>query len=274
MINLYEGQITQVMPANQKNLPEVQAISYAVNKATQRIMDKVSQSMVYAGIDQLPEQLLDVLAIELQSLYYEPDLSIEVKRGIIKNTLYLYSQAGTPAAVEELVKIVFGKGSVVEWFDFNEPPYTPGTFDIVTNAQMTEEMATYFVSIIQRAKNVRSHIRRVLIDRDITMDERVAVGVHTQRENAIFNHRNDTSEVSEREFVGASAENSSEGYITNSPQGRAETLIGTNWAAVGLFSCPEEFIENHASPGTVSAGQAMHAAAMAYASTETLICNG
>ena len=55
-------------------------------------------------------------------------------------------------AVAEMVKIVFGEGEVVEWPDFDEPPYTPGTFDIVTNAQLTPDILEYFVSVIDRVK--------------------------------------------------------------------------------------------------------------------------
>lgn len=88
-------------------------------------------------------------------------MNLETKRNIIKRTLLWHTKAGTPSAVSELVEIVFGEGRTVEWFDYTEGPYTPGTFDIITNARMTEEMANYFLSIIQRVKNTRSHIRRI-----------------------------------------------------------------------------------------------------------------
>lgn len=82
-----------------------------------------------------------------------------------------------------LIEIVFGEGRTEEWFDYTEGPYTPGTFDIITNARMTEEMANYFLSIIQRVKNTRSHIRRILVEREMEMHETVASGWSAVRKN-------------------------------------------------------------------------------------------
>ena len=41
-------------------------------------------------------------------------MELEVKRGLVRNTLIWYMTSGTPAAVEELVAIVFGEGEVAE----------------------------------------------------------------------------------------------------------------------------------------------------------------
>ena len=79
-----------------------------------------------------------------------------------------------------MIKIVFGEGEVVEWPDFDEPPYTPGTFDIVTNARLTPDILEYFISIIDRVKNVRSHLRRILIKREWLLQEYAASNAVTQ----------------------------------------------------------------------------------------------
>lgn len=72
--------------------------------------------------------------------------------------------AGTPAAVEELVAIVFGEGEVSEWFEYGGEPYW---FKIRTNALLTEDMTTYFSEMIRRVKNTRSHIEAIEIHRTI-----------------------------------------------------------------------------------------------------------
>ena len=85
-------------------------------------------------------------------------------------------QAGTPGAVAEMVKIVFGDGEIVEWPDFKDPPYTPGTFDIVTDAQLTPVILDYFTSVINRVKNVRSHLRKISITRKCLLQEHAGAG--------------------------------------------------------------------------------------------------
>lgn len=274
MIKLYDGQITDLLPEKIAKDVETRCLSYAIQQEHQRLLRLADRTRTLAVIDELPEKILDVLAVELRTPYYQEDMDVETKRNIIKRTLLWHTKAGTPSAVAELIEIVFGEGDVVEWFNFDEPPYTPGTFDIITNARMTEEIATYFLSIIQRVKNTRSHIRRILIERGIEMDERVAVGAFTHPEDTILNHHNTKSEITHPESVGVAIVATSERYATNSPQGRTESLNGASRAAVGAFSHPEETIGNSANPVTTQAGQKVYAAVKAHADTETTIYNG
>ena len=112
MINLYDSQISDVLPICIKNLPEVQSISYAISNMNKRLIDFSKKIALYNSIDLLDDCILDILAVELRTQYYDEDLDIEVKRKLIKNTLIWYMKAGTPSAVEELVKSVFGTGEV------------------------------------------------------------------------------------------------------------------------------------------------------------------
>lgn len=180
MIKFSEGTVIDCYP--NKNDPQLQSLSYALQNAMRMIGKKKDMSMVYAWIDSLPENILDVLAIELRSMYYDQTLLIEQKRGIIKNTLAWYRKAGTPAAVQELVRVIFGEGQVVEWFDFDpvEGEIVPGMFDIITNAQLNGDMLEQFRTIIHKVKNARSHLRRVVVYRKSSVNLYISV-VHTKR---------------------------------------------------------------------------------------------
>ena len=166
MIKLPDGELRDYLPPSMKNDVDMACLSYALKKAAESLLKYQKQAMVYNFIDILPEQICDVLAVELRSPYYSDLMTLEVKRGIIKNTLRWYAKAGTPSAVNEMIEVVFGEGRVVEWPDFDEPPYTPGTFDIVTSAVLTPDVADYLFGVIDRVKNVRSHLRRILIKRN------------------------------------------------------------------------------------------------------------
>lgn len=164
MISLYDSEIAEIMPSLMKKSPEVQALSYAISRQMKKIHNYVNNSMVYASIDTLPEEILDLLAVELRTQYYDETLEISVKRTLIKGTLLWYSKAGTPQAVAELVEAVFGEGEVEEWFDYGADP---GYFKITTNAIMTPDMDTVFNKMINRVKNTRSHLQAVEIHRTI-----------------------------------------------------------------------------------------------------------
>lgn len=165
MIKLHEGGIAEMW--QDEKSPEMQAISYALQQAIKMVTEKVEKTKCFSDIDKLDESTLDYFAVEQRAMYYSQMLPIERKRAIIKNTLNWYAKAGTPAAVSEVVDVVLGGGKVVEWFDFTEPPYTPGTFDVVTSGLMTADIMEELVGLVKKVKNVRSHVRRVIIDRDI-----------------------------------------------------------------------------------------------------------
>lgn len=170
-IKLKDSNINQVLPLWLSEKPEIQALGYAVMKSNQKALDLLEQSMVYAGIDKLPEKILDVLAIELRALYYEDDFDIEKKRNIIKNTLYLHSKAGTPEAVTQMIEYVFGGGVMAEWFEYGGEPYH---FKVDTSALLTEDINGKFAKLIRRVKNIRSHLDQIVIKRFVEAKTYVA----------------------------------------------------------------------------------------------------
>ena len=164
MINFYDGEIKDILPSNLMEDPAAQAFSYALREGT-RLLNRYTQlCYVYCSIDTAPNDVVDLLAKELRTQYYSDALELDVKRGLVRNTLIWYMTAGTPAAVEELVGIVFGEGEVAEWFEYGGKPYW---FKIKTNAILTEDMNTFFSDMIRRVKNTRSHIEAIEIHRTI-----------------------------------------------------------------------------------------------------------
>lgn len=186
MIKLDESRITDLLPRHVSEDPQVQAFSYAIYMEKKRLMELADKTRTHAYIDQLPEDILDILAVELRAPYYEQGMELEVKRKIIKNTLIWHTKAGTPAAVQELIEAAFGSGRVEEWFDFTEPPFTRGTFDIITSEQMTSGMLQYFFSVVRRVKNTRSHLRRIVVRRELEGEWYVgAASFQTPREKIV-----------------------------------------------------------------------------------------
>lgn len=164
MIDLYNSSITDILPTYLADQTEVKAVGYAIHMAVSRLLTYCRGTSVYTIIDTAPDSVLDMLALELGTQYYEDTLGIEAKRKLIKNTLIWYMTAGTPSAVEELTQAVFGEGEVLEWFDYGDDPYY---FKIKTNAKLTPTMNEQFSSMLEKVKNARSHIRAIEIHRTL-----------------------------------------------------------------------------------------------------------
>ena len=171
MINFYDGEIKDILPVNLMEDPAAQAFSYALREGT-RLLNRYTQlCYIYCNIDTAPNDVVDILAKELRTQYYSDAMDLDTKRGLVRNTLSWYMTAGTPAAVEELVGIVFGEGEVSEWFEYGGEPYW---FRIKTNAILTEGTNVFFSDMIRRVKNTRSHIEAIEIHR--TADTKIRVG--------------------------------------------------------------------------------------------------
>ena len=163
MIKFTEGGLIDIWPEKD---PEVEALSYALQQQFIALKEHADRMQCFSNVEELNETVLDYLAIELQAMYYEQSMDLDKKREIIKNTMKWHIYAGTPAAVSEMVNVIFGTGRVVEWFDFENPEERiPGTFDIVTDAGFSKNLIEQFNKTIKKVKNARSHLRKVNIER-------------------------------------------------------------------------------------------------------------
>lgn len=188
MVNYKESQITQILPENIKDFPEVKAISYAISIAIKKLADYAEKISVYAAVDEMPGKMLDLLAIELRAQYYDEKLPAEKKKTIVKNALLWHERAGTPYAVEEMVAAVFGTGEVKEWFEYGGNPYY---FRIKTETSITEDSTRKLQEVMKRVKNIRSHMEAIEVTRNY-MDNLYVAGIikQTLRPTAIREEEN------------------------------------------------------------------------------------
>lgn len=175
MIEFEASTILDILPLPLKNKNQVQAISYAVSKGMQRIKENVSMICVYSNLEQLPESILDIMAKEMRTQYYETMLSLKTKQTLLKNTLLWYLKAGTAAAVEELVQTIFGDGMVKEWYEYDGEPYH---FKILTNnPAITNEQFKEFSQLLERVKRKSAVLDEILVTLTGQMNLFLGVGI-------------------------------------------------------------------------------------------------
>lgn len=153
MIDIYDGELKDLWPDEKS--PEFLSISYAIKLQIAHIIALSAKVGITYDIDSLDEEVLDYLGVELRAVYYDQSLPIETKRDLVKNALVWRSKAGTTQAVQEMVQKIFGTGEVIEWYQDN---YPVDTFRIVLDTQATPETMNDLIRIIERVKNVRSHL--------------------------------------------------------------------------------------------------------------------
>ena len=231
MIKFTEGGLIDIWPEKD---PEIQALSYALQQQFKKLKTYADKTQCYSDVDDLDEEILDYFAVEMRSMYYEQNLEIEKKREIVKNTLKWYTYAGVPATAAEMVGVVFGSGKIVEWFNYDEPPFTPGTFDIITSARLTPDIIEQLNAMIRKAKNVRSHIRKVTIVRDVHSAMHLAAFQTAVQECTVLNIIREDKEAGQAVYAATAAgirdRNSA---VLNTVQQEADTPAGQTLVAFG-----------------------------------------
>lgn len=176
MIDLRECLTLRLMPEVFRNDPKIQAASYALQQTAKMLIEKIDNAAVYASIDILPDEILDLLAVELRSQYYDPAMEVEKKREIIRKTLAWFYHAGTLKTVKELTNFLFGENIVTEWFEYDGRPYTFRLEIMGLDVLITDKGMADFIAALQKVKNTRSLLECITFHRRI--DGELFSGAH------------------------------------------------------------------------------------------------
>lgn len=141
--------------------PTTKAMCAALTPQFKQIANEVKNCVIFARIDELPEEILDELAFELHIEWYDANASIDVKRALIKSSDIVHMYHGTPYAIERVVQDYFGDGHVEEWWEYGGQPYH---FRVVTsNAAVTGEFASQFAKAIEKVKRKSTRLEQVIV---------------------------------------------------------------------------------------------------------------
>ena len=154
MTDLRNAKLTDLLPKSVAEQQWVQSVSDAWNDLTLLILDFADNAKVYTGIDQASDELLDILATQFRAPRYRQDYDIETKRRLVKASLPYYMTVGTKAAVEDVMRDLYGDATVREWFEYQG---TPGCFRSKIKAEGPidiEEM----LDILSHVKRASAHL--------------------------------------------------------------------------------------------------------------------
>lgn len=145
-----------------------EALAYALQKEIISISLAIEHARIYSRIDSLSEAILDELAWQFNIVEYRNDYDIAVKRELVKGCMELHHKRGTVAAVEDVVKKIFGDAVIEEWFNYGGEPYH---FKIRTqNASATDEMVQEVTRLVRETQSIRSYLEEVIIELLQSMD--------------------------------------------------------------------------------------------------------
>lgn len=183
MINLFDSMISDFLPLTPANEAHVKSIAYAVHCQLQQIKLFSMQMQVMCMLDNVPENVLDMLAVEFKTQYYSSDLEVERKRELVKNTFIWYMTAGTRSSLSEAVTSVFSDAEIHEWKETGDDPFT---FTVETTAQIQEDKYKAFDLLIETMKNARSLFKKLRVQREVDFNLYQGIAISEFITNVFF----------------------------------------------------------------------------------------
>lgn len=160
------------------------ALASAIAEELEKLYAQNGLISIYPNISELPEELLDILAIDFKVDWYLPDVAVEAKREQIAASFMVHQLLGTKAALVYALSAICPGSDVEEWFEYDGDPYH---FRIVCD--LTDQTTPIAQSDLERVARALKPVRAVLEDQSIRYRSRNYFGITVTYGYLFFNPR-------------------------------------------------------------------------------------
>lgn len=160
-----------------KNDNTTQAMCQALNGSLREVVEKIPLCTIRTQIDNLPEHILDEIALSKNIFWYDAKANIIVKRNLIKSSEKVFRYLGTNYAIEQVIKDYFSDGEIQEWYEYGGDPFH---FRVLTsNAKVNGELADQFNNAVEKVKRKSTRLQEVIVMMSNSFNLNMGFVLHT-----------------------------------------------------------------------------------------------
>ena len=137
------------------------ALAASISEALARRVTEIDRVSIYAHIDELPEELLDILARDFKVDWYDFDYTMEQKRKTLKDSFLVHRHLGTKFAVTTALSAIYPINSIQEWYEYGGHPHAFRLTVDATDVPADAERRSRILTLVRFYKNLRSYLDRV-----------------------------------------------------------------------------------------------------------------
>jgi phage tail P2-like protein len=137
------------------------AIAESIATKLAELPEIAKSAQIYTRIDNLPEELLDILAYDFKVDWWDPNYTVEQKRQILKDSWEVHRTIGTKHAVVTAISAIYSQTDIKEWYEYSGPPFE---FRLLIDASYEDIEPWKHQRVLDRVeyyKNLRSSPKRV-----------------------------------------------------------------------------------------------------------------
>jgi len=121
--DIYQIDFTEIFPTALQHDPKMIALAKSLTAELLAVSGKMENVLIYSRFDQLPEELVDILAYDMHVDWYSYEDPLAVKRQTVKDSVKVHKRMGTKYAIETAIQAFFPGGTVQEWFEYEGEPH-------------------------------------------------------------------------------------------------------------------------------------------------------
>lgn len=150
--------LLRALPEALQNDESMSALATSIAQVLAQRPEEIQRLSIYPHIDELPEELLDILAYDFKVDWWDGDYTLEEKRRTLKDSWRVHRMMGTRAAVEAAISAIYPETSVEEWFEYGGEPYHFKLQIDASNADIGSQRHRRVLERVNFYKNLRSHL--------------------------------------------------------------------------------------------------------------------
>ena len=160
--DIYTVNFAEYLPPVLKHDPKMKSLAEAVAAEALKVSGGIENVLIYARIDELQEELLDILAFDMHIDWYDYSFPVEVKRDIVKNSVKVHKKMGTKYAVEKALESIYPDSYVQEWWEYGGKPFTFKVVLNMTQAKVIMNNTIFDVyKTVQIYKRLSAHLENI-----------------------------------------------------------------------------------------------------------------
>lgn len=129
--DIYSVNFADYLPETLKRDSKMKALAAAVTEQMLGVSAEIDKVLIYARMDELPEELIDILAYDMHVDWYDYAYPLEIKRNLVKSSVKVHKKMGTVYAVETAIRAIYPESRIEEWFEYGGKPFH---FRVILNA--------------------------------------------------------------------------------------------------------------------------------------------
>lgn len=171
IIELKDLSLKDITPSSLQKDTNIQGIIAAVDPELQEITGDIPQASVISQTQTFSDDILDHIAWQNHTDFYELAKSTEMKRDAIKSALKLHMKKGTVWAIKEALRLIDIEAEFVPWWEFDGSPYTFGLDGIIAGDFYRNEGRDILMQSILKAVNETKSARSAMVSLVVTLND-------------------------------------------------------------------------------------------------------